>query len=485
MFSPPKLGVGMIYATALESFLMRSPGMLDVLEFEPQTMWIAKDALNGPFEAFQLAVDLFKQHKCKRLLHSVGVPLAGSRLPSPLQMELLAGLADELGSPWVSEHLSVGGTPHQSAGFLMPPLQTEAGMETAVRNILMFRNGVGRPVAVETGVSYLRRQPFEMDDGAFVAGVAETADCGILLDLHNVYCNDRNGRFPLERFVGQLPLDRVWEVHLAGGAEADGFWLDAHSGPMPRELAERARRVVRALPSLGALNFEIYSTFLERIGPDVLAEILDEVKDIWSEAGRASGDWIPVEARLNSAPAGVRKTWRGAPLSQNDWDQMLQDALADSSDLAAFPSNDPAMPLYRWLIRSFRGSMLARIMPRAFRYLFLRDAAVADALMQRFFAEVSPQLYASLEGRSFQKWLAMDAARDDIAAALVDYDLALAEMPFDPVARIVSFPGDPRAILEALANFELPETPEPPAWEVELLPDMPGGAAETGYLGAS
>lgn len=60
--------------------------------------------------------------------------------------------------------------------------------------------------------------------------VVESADCGLLLDLHDLFANALNGRQSLDEFLDLAPLDRVWEVHLAGGMEVDGFWLDAHSG---------------------------------------------------------------------------------------------------------------------------------------------------------------------------------------------------------------------------------------------------------------
>jgi uncharacterized protein (UPF0276 family) len=65
------------------------------------------------------------------------------------------------------------------------------------------------PLAVETGVNYLRPRSDEIPDGEFVRALAETADCGILLDRHHVYCNQMNGRQTVEQFVGQIPLERV------------------------------------------------------------------------------------------------------------------------------------------------------------------------------------------------------------------------------------------------------------------------------------
>lgn len=82
--------------------------------------------------------------------------------------------------------------------------------------------------------------------------------CGILLDLHNIYCNALNGRQSVEQFLSALPLERVWELHVAGGFEVDGYWLDAHSGAIPPPLHAICAYVVPSLPQLKAIVFELF-----------------------------------------------------------------------------------------------------------------------------------------------------------------------------------------------------------------------------------
>ena len=248
-FRPPKLGVGMTFSSALLSYLQRRPEALDFVELEPQTLWLADDAINGPFFEYAPALALLEGIEQRVLVHSVGVPLGGRRKPSPSQMALLNATAKKLNSPWVSEHLSVGGTPHCSSGFFLPPLQTDEGVVTATNNIRRFAKGIDRPVAIETGVSYFKRKPFEMPDGEFVAQIAEAADCGILLDLHNLYCNEKNGRCDISSFMTEIPLDRVWEVHLAGGELRDGIWLDSHCGSMPDDLFRASKEISAHCPT--------------------------------------------------------------------------------------------------------------------------------------------------------------------------------------------------------------------------------------------
>jgi uncharacterized protein (UPF0276 family) len=462
-FIAPRLGVGMVFAASLERFLRRRPDALDVLVLEPQTLWLADDAFKGPFFEFSAGIELFAALPGRKLVHSVGVPLGGTRAPDPAQLSMLARTSQRVDSPWVSEHLSIAGTPHRAAGFMLPPLQTEEGVELAARNIRAFQQAMGRPVAVETGVAYFKRKPFELPDGEFLARVVEAADCGIVLDLHNLYCNERNGRIVLDDFLCSVPLDRVWEVHLAGGVEAKGYWLDAHSGPMPAELGPRAAEVLRALPNLGALTFEIYDTFLERLPGETLDVIVDELHELWQQAGHTRGDAPP---RVRVQPA------RPPAPAASDWEAGLTDAVWKAMpSLHAFAEDADPLRLYAWLARSFRGSMLMRALPRALRYLLLRDGAGVERRLERYFVDEDPKLYTPLEADAFQRWLRADGEQDPLALALLDYDLAFIRIVRGGEAQVVRFPGNPGPVFEALMAAELPALPEPPAWELEIVPD--------------
>jgi uncharacterized protein (UPF0276 family) len=453
----------MVFSTALRPFLQRRPDALDLLEIEPQTLWLADDAFGGPFFEYSPGIDFFAGLPGHKLVHSVGMPLGGTRRPDPAQMALLRSTAERLDSPWVSEHLSVAGTPHRAAGFLLPPLQTEEGVEIAARNIRDFAKGVGRLVAIETGVAYLRRKPFEMHDGAFVARVAEAADCGILLDLHNIYCNEKNGRIAMDAFLSDIPLDRVWEVHLAGGMEMDGFWLDAHSGEMPDELAERSRQIVRSLPNLGALNFEIYDTFLEKLDQDTFDRIVGQLRSIWEQAGTAAPDAVPARSP-EPPPATARRS--------AEWETNLTEAVwRGKPEKHPWPEDRAPVKLYSGLARSFRGSMLTRGLPRTIRYLLLRDGRDVDAMLRDYFDAVDPKLYTPLEARAFFDWYAERGDTDPLLHALLSYDMAFMQIVRDGKPRVVTFPGNPTPVFEALAEARLPDSPSPPKWEIEILPD--------------
>jgi uncharacterized protein (UPF0276 family) len=179
----PVLGVGITYSAAVEPLLEAHPGLFDVVEIEPQTTWLETRDGPEPFRVLESVLEHLARLPGRKLIHSVGTPVGGTVRPDPVQVGLLRKTIERLGAPWASDHLSFNATPEFSTGFFLPPRQTPEGVETAARAIRDLQDGLGVPIAIETGVNYLRPRPDEMPDGAFVAAVAETADCGLLVRL--------------------------------------------------------------------------------------------------------------------------------------------------------------------------------------------------------------------------------------------------------------------------------------------------------------
>ncbi|MEK6375420.1 MAG: DUF692 family multinuclear iron-containing protein [Acidobacteriota bacterium] len=312
----PDLGVGIVHFSGLEALFKESASLIDVVEIEPQTLWRRRGA--GRYEPDRDAMARFAALPQPKLVHGVGCPVGGSVPPEETQVALFAGAIGDFAAPWASEHLSFnrayGEEAAFNAGFLLPPLQTRGGAEAAAASVRALAARLPVPFAIETGVNYLRPRADEMTDGAFVAAVADGADCGILLDLHNLWANERNGRQGVREFLAEIPLQRVWEVHLAGGFPYAGYWLDAHSGAMPDELAELAREVVPLLPNLHAIIFEMLPQFAERLGSAGFRRQLEIAHELWETRASAwSGGLQPAGRR----PEGRRTTATSPPARQD------------------------------------------------------------------------------------------------------------------------------------------------------------------------
>ena len=362
---PPGLGVGIVWWPALDPLCGPSEGLVDVIEAEPEAYW-------RPWGAgFQSDLPLALAHLPQpKLLHGVGAPIGGRCGPPRGHQDAFAAEIAALRPQWISEHLSFsrfqpdGAQQPVVAGFLLPPAQTTQGVEIAASNIRARREALGVPMAFETAVNYLPPLPGEIPDGTFAAAVAEVADCEILLDLHNVWCNERNGRQTVKAFCEALPLHRVRELHVAGGEEKAGFWLDGHCGLVPQAVLDIAADLVPRLPNLGAIVFEVMPDRVPAVGLRAIGQELERLRDIWVWRGSAVATFC--------SPTTVTT----ARLAVRDWEQLIGGALVGSQKAAPpralqswWDDAAPAIALYRALWAEGRGSALVVTAPRTIRLL--------------------------------------------------------------------------------------------------------------------
>ena len=108
-----------------------------------------------------------------------------------------------------------------------------------------------------------------MPEWEFLAAVAERADCGILLDVNNVFVCAVNHGFDAERYLDGMPAERVGQIHLAGHSDNGTHLLDTHDHPVRDEVWELYRAAVARFGRVSTLV-----EWDEHIPPfeDVLAE---------------------------------------------------------------------------------------------------------------------------------------------------------------------------------------------------------------------
>jgi uncharacterized protein (UPF0276 family) len=448
------------------------------VEIEPQTLWTRLP--DGPpnFELRPEVLSHIAGLPGRKLIHSVGTPVGGTVAPDPEQLDLLGEMVELLDAPWASDHLSYNQTPEFATGFFLPPRQTDGGVATVTASIRALQEALTVPIAVETGVNYLRPRPDELSDGAFVSKVVESADCGLLLDMHNVFTNALNGRQPVDEFLAEIPLDRVWEIHLAGGMELDGFWLDAHSGAIPDPLFALCEQLVPRLPSLSAVIFEIFPSFVPAVGLDLVEAQLERLHELWALRADTTPTRPrrprPVELRLHTADGDD-------VLPPAAWERALGELVigrAPSSTTAAQLADDPGIRIVEGLIHEFRASMIVGILRLTSRLLMLTLGPEAfRTILDAYWKATPPQMYASLEADTFAEHLSRLELAVPHLAEVLSFERAVTATLSDGTPRLVTFAAEPLPLLRALAAGGLPdEPPRPGRYEIELTPDGPVAA---------
>ena len=88
------------------------------------------------------------------------------------------------------------------------------------------------PICVENVSSYAEFHVSEMTEWEFLTEVVERADCGILLDVNNIYVSSRNHEFNPYDYVDGVPVHRVAQMHIAGHTRFEKYILDTHDHPV-------------------------------------------------------------------------------------------------------------------------------------------------------------------------------------------------------------------------------------------------------------
>jgi uncharacterized protein (UPF0276 family) len=459
-----ELGVGFVYWPELAP-LAEDGTWADVLEIEPQAFW-EKVNRHGrlcyePNWPLLRALSARPQHK---LVHSVGNPVGGTCDDALDYLTPLQQTIDLLEPAWVSEHLSFNrvraGKGCADTGLLLPPRQTKQGAARAVHNIARLSATVALPVAFETGVNYLKPRDDELPDGQFFARVAESADCGILLDLHNLWCNEKNGRQVVREVVASLPAERVWELHLAGGTHLDGYLLDAHSALVPPELMELAADIVPVLPKLSALIFEILPQYIPTVGLNAIRGQLEDMRTLWG---------LRREARdaPDTRSSAIRRLTNCGDNDDSEvqaWEAALLAAIngCASTDPALLQLHvDPALPIFRKLIADGRRSSIARGLKYSITLLLLnRGATETLALLDQYFVKCAPEAYVAMEADHFARFL---RTRSDLLSGVpylpetLDFEHALIRAVVHSESSTLNWSVSPALLFEALNEARIPD----------------------------
>ena len=164
--------------------------------------------------------------------HSVSLNVGGIEPLDEVFLSATSRLVRQLRAPFFSDHLcysSAGGGPVHD---LLPLPFTHEAVEHSARRARESQARVGSPIVLENATFYSFMPGAQMDEAAFLAATVEAADCGLLLDVNNVYVNAQNHGFDPKAFIDRMPLARVRQLHVAGHTLIGDTIIDTHIGPV-------------------------------------------------------------------------------------------------------------------------------------------------------------------------------------------------------------------------------------------------------------
>ncbi|HEX8636897.1 MAG TPA: DUF692 domain-containing protein [Pyrinomonadaceae bacterium] len=202
--------------------------------------------------------------------HSLDLSLGSAEGIDEDYLEKLADLIELVNPPWFSDHLCFTKSGGVKIGHLAPVPYTNEALKVFVRNISRVKNRIKTPFILEN-ISYLMRFPSsEMSEAEFITKILRETDCGLLLDVTNLYVNSVNFNFDWREFLDRIPLERVVQLHFVGSRRSGKRLIDAHADRTEAEIWGVYREVHRRCDVKGSIlerdeNFPPFAEILEEL----------------------------------------------------------------------------------------------------------------------------------------------------------------------------------------------------------------------------
>lgn len=212
---------------------LRVPHYRHILTEKPSVAWFEIISENFMVEGgrpLRVLDQILEQYQVVQ--HGVSMYFGSADRPDRTHLQRLKALVKRTKTPWLSDHLCWGSVDGNYTHDLLPmPYTFEAARRTAEK-IREVRDYLEVPICVENVSSYMEFHASEMTEWEFLAEVVELADCGILLDVNNIYVSSRNHGFDPYTYINEIPHERVGQMHVAGHTKFEKYILDTHDHPV-------------------------------------------------------------------------------------------------------------------------------------------------------------------------------------------------------------------------------------------------------------
>ena len=161
-------------------------------------------------------------------MHGVSMSI-GSTDPIDFDyLRKLKDLAERVEAVWLGDHVCWTGVAGRNGHDLYPIPHNEKTLAFLIERIRIVQDFLERPLILENASTYLTFANSTMPEEEFLRRMAEEADCGLLLDVNNVYVTCRNHDLDPWSYLEGIPYDRVVQIHLAGHTDKGTHCIDTH-----------------------------------------------------------------------------------------------------------------------------------------------------------------------------------------------------------------------------------------------------------------
>ena len=212
---------------------LRVPHYEHILSQKPVVDWfeiISENYMVDGGRPLKMLDRILEQYRVVQ--HGVSMYFGSAQALDPEHLKRLKALTRRTKTPWLSDHLCWGSVDGRYTHDLLPLPYTFEAVQTTARRIRQVQDFLEIPIAVENVSSYAEFHESQMTEWEFLNEVVNAADCGILLDVNNIYVSSQNHGFDAMQYVNDVEVERVAQIHIAGHSKFEKYILDTHDHPV-------------------------------------------------------------------------------------------------------------------------------------------------------------------------------------------------------------------------------------------------------------
>jgi uncharacterized protein (UPF0276 family) len=251
---------------------LRIPHYRHILSRKPVVDWfeiISENFMVDGGRPLEILDQILEQYRVVQ--HGVSLYFGSAEPLNREHLRKLKRLVQRTKTPWLSDHLCWGSADGRYTHDLLPMPYTFAAARVTARKIREASDFLEVPIAVENVSSYAEFHVSEMTEWEFLAEVVERADCGILLDVNNIFVSSFNHGFNPHTYLDEIPAHRVAQIHIAGHSQYRKYILDTHDHAVIEpvwKLYEHAVRLVGRTATL--LEWDAHIPSFEEVHHEAL-----------------------------------------------------------------------------------------------------------------------------------------------------------------------------------------------------------------------
>lgn len=240
----PMLGVGLGYRHETAQETMENAETIDFVEIISE-MYLRQGAAKMQ--------ELDDATKYKVIPHGVDLSIGSTDEICYEHLHEVKHLIERLQAPWWTDHLAFGNAGGLYSHSLLPLPYSREAINHVVKRIKKVQQVIDVPLLLENITTYIRMPGSELTEAQFISEVLEQADCGLLLDVNNVYVNSQNHNYDPYEFINQLPIDRVVQIHIAGHHKKGDMLIDTHGSSISKPVFDLLEHTLRKTDVRGIL----------------------------------------------------------------------------------------------------------------------------------------------------------------------------------------------------------------------------------------